>query len=176
MQVPLAETAERIRTREPCRRIVERRGGPPGPDRARTTLDSSSTPDVEARDVLHADPELIVAPEVVAVRDALLEAVAAAAEVHGEPSPAAAGDARHSAAGRRGEDLRGGPEHGLVAAGLATTTLAPVTLDVLPDGVTPVAVRGEPQETRRIVLARLPGPLEGPAATVADALIATSPA
>jgi hypothetical protein len=47
---------------------------------------------------------------------------------------------------------------------------------VLPDGVTPVAVRGEPQETRRIVLARLPGPLEGPAATVADALIAASPA
>ena len=69
----------------------------------------------------------------------------------------------------------GGPEHGLVAPGLAITTLAPVTLDVLPDGVTPVAVRGEPQETRRIVLARLPGPLEGPAATV-DALIAASPA
>jgi hypothetical protein len=45
---------------------------------------------------------------------------------------------------------------------------------VLPDGVTPVAVRGEPQETRRIVPARLPGPLEGPAATV-DALIAASP-
>jgi hypothetical protein len=47
---------------------------------------------------------------------------------------------------------------------------------VLPDGVTPVAVRGEPQEMRRMVLARLPGPLEGPAATVADALIAASPA
>jgi hypothetical protein len=44
------------------------------------------------------------------------------------------------------------------------------------DGVTRVAVRGELQETRRIVLARLPGPLEGPAATVADALIAASPA
>ena len=70
---------------------------------------------------------------------------------------------------------RGGPEHGLVAAGLAITTIAPVTLDVLPDGVTPVAVRGEPQETRRIVLARLPGPLEGPAAAV-DALIAALPA
>jgi hypothetical protein len=55
--------------------------------------------------------------------------------------------------------------------GLAITTLAPVTLDVLP-----AAVRGEPQETRRIVLARLRGPLEGPAAAVADALSAASPA
>jgi hypothetical protein len=36
-------------------------------------------------------------------------------------------------------------------------------------------MRGEPQETRRIVLARLPGPLEGPAATV-DAVIAALPA
>ena len=48
----------------------------------------------------------------------------------------------------------------IVAAGLAITTLAPVTLDVLPDTVRAVAVRGEPQETRRIVLARLPGPLD----------------
>jgi DNA-binding transcriptional LysR family regulator len=59
----------------------------------------------------------------------------------------------------------------IVAAGLAITTLPPVTLDVLPDGVKAVAVRGEPQETRRIVLARRPGPLDGPAARVADALI-----
>jgi hypothetical protein len=51
-----------------------------------------------------------------------------------------------------------------------------LSLDVLPDGVAPVAVRGEPQEMRRIVLARLPGSLEGPAATVVDALIAASPA
>jgi DNA-binding transcriptional LysR family regulator len=62
----------------------------------------------------------------------------------------------------------------IVAAGLAMTTLAPVTLDVLPDAVRPVAVRGEPQEARRIVLARLPGPLDGPAAWVADALIAAA--
>jgi DNA-binding transcriptional LysR family regulator len=64
----------------------------------------------------------------------------------------------------------------IVAAGLAITTLAPITLGVLPDGVTVVAVRGEPQETRRIVLAHRPGPLDGPAARVADALIAAAPA
>lgn len=64
----------------------------------------------------------------------------------------------------------------IVAAGLAITTLAPITLDVLPDGVKAVAVRGEPQETRRIVLARRPGPLDGPAARVADALIAAAAA
>ena len=58
----------------------------------------------------------------------------------------------------------------IVAAGLAITTLAPITLDVLPDGVKAVAVRGEPQETRRVVLARLPGPLDPPIARVTDAL------
>ena len=58
----------------------------------------------------------------------------------------------------------------IVAAGLAITTLAPVSLDALPDGVKFVAVRGEPQETRRIVLARRPGPLDGPSARLADAL------
>ena len=62
----------------------------------------------------------------------------------------------------------------LVAAGLAITTLAPVAADVLPDGVKAVAVRGEPQETRRLVLARRPGPLDGAAARVADALIAAA--
>ena len=61
----------------------------------------------------------------------------------------------------------------IVAAGLAITTLAPIALDVLPDGVKAVAVRGEPQETRRIVLARLPGGSR-PAARVADALIAAA--
>jgi DNA-binding transcriptional LysR family regulator len=64
----------------------------------------------------------------------------------------------------------------IVAAGLAITTLAPIALDVLPDGVTAVAVRGEPQETRRVVLARRPGPLAGPTARVADALIAAAAA
>jgi DNA-binding transcriptional LysR family regulator len=59
----------------------------------------------------------------------------------------------------------------IVAAGLAITTIAPIMLDILPDSVRVVAVRGEPQETRRIVLARLPGRLEGAAARVADALV-----
>ncbi|MGZ6709523.1 MAG: LysR family transcriptional regulator [Solirubrobacteraceae bacterium] len=64
----------------------------------------------------------------------------------------------------------------LVAAGLAITTLAPVTLDVLPDGVRAVAVRGEPQELRRLVLARMPGPLESRAAAVAHALVGAASA
>ena len=62
----------------------------------------------------------------------------------------------------------------IVAAGLAITTLAPIMLDAVPDGVAIVAVRGEPQETRRVVLARRPGPLDGPTARVADALIAAA--
>jgi DNA-binding transcriptional LysR family regulator len=64
----------------------------------------------------------------------------------------------------------------IVAAGLAITTLPPITFDVLPDRVKVVAVRGEPQETRRVVLARRPGRLDGPAARVADALIAAAAA
>ena len=62
----------------------------------------------------------------------------------------------------------------IVAAGLAITTLAPVALDVLPDGVAVVAVRGEPQEMRRLVLARVPGPLDRRAGAVADALVAAA--
>jgi DNA-binding transcriptional LysR family regulator len=62
----------------------------------------------------------------------------------------------------------------IVAAGLAITTLAPITADVLPDGVKIVAVRGEPPETRRVVLARLPGPLNRSTVRVADALIAAA--
>jgi DNA-binding transcriptional LysR family regulator len=62
----------------------------------------------------------------------------------------------------------------IVAAGLAITTIAPVMLDVLPAGVDVLAVRGEPQETRRVELARRPGPLDGPPARVADALLAAS--
>jgi DNA-binding transcriptional LysR family regulator len=56
----------------------------------------------------------------------------------------------------------------LVAAGLAITTIG--RMDGLPPGVAIVAVRGEPQELRRIVLARRPGPLDGAALSVADAL------
>jgi molybdate transport repressor ModE-like protein len=62
----------------------------------------------------------------------------------------------------------------IVAAGLAITTLAPVARDVLPAGVQVVAVRGEPPQTRRLVLARRPGRPDGPAARVADALIAAA--
>jgi molybdate transport repressor ModE-like protein len=62
----------------------------------------------------------------------------------------------------------------IVAAGLAITTLAPIAATAVPDGVAIVAVRGEPHQTRRIVLARRPGPLDGAAARVADALIAAS--
>jgi DNA-binding transcriptional LysR family regulator len=64
----------------------------------------------------------------------------------------------------------------IVAAGLAITTLAPIMRGALPDTVKVVAVRGEPQETRRVVLARRPGPLSGPTASVADALIAAAAA
>ena len=59
----------------------------------------------------------------------------------------------------------------IVAAGLAITTISPIMIDLLPEGITVVAVRGEPQETRRTVVARRPGPLDGPAARVLDALI-----
>jgi DNA-binding transcriptional LysR family regulator len=62
----------------------------------------------------------------------------------------------------------------IVAAGLAITTVAPVSLDGLPDGINVLAVRGEPRELRRIVLARVPGPIEEPTGRVADALIATA--
>ena len=49
-----------------------------------------------------------------------------------------------------------------------------IVLDALPEGIRIVAVRGEPQETRRVVLARKPGPLDGPTAQVIDALVATA--
>jgi DNA-binding transcriptional LysR family regulator len=63
----------------------------------------------------------------------------------------------------------------IVAAGLAITTLAPITRDVVGEGVATVAVRGEPRETRRVVLARRPGTLVGGAvAQVADALTAAA--
>ena len=54
------------------------------------------------------------------------------------------------------------------------TTLAPITLGVLPAGVKVVAVRGEPHEIRRIVIARRPGPLQPAAVQVTDALIAAA--
>jgi DNA-binding transcriptional LysR family regulator len=62
----------------------------------------------------------------------------------------------------------------IVAAGLAITTIAPITLGSVPDGVKVLAVRGDPREGRRIVLAHTPGPLDAPTARVADALIAAA--
>lgn len=64
----------------------------------------------------------------------------------------------------------------IVAAGLAITTITPITIGLLPPGVKVVAVRGEPQETRRLMLARRPGALDGPTAQVAEALTAAAQA
>jgi DNA-binding transcriptional LysR family regulator len=62
----------------------------------------------------------------------------------------------------------------IVAAGLAITTIAPIALDALPASIKVVAVRGEPQETRRVVVAHRPEPLDAAATRVADALIAAA--
>jgi DNA-binding transcriptional LysR family regulator len=62
----------------------------------------------------------------------------------------------------------------IVAAGLAITTIAPIMLDALPEGITIVAVRGEPQEMRRVELARRPGPLDGGTARVVEALLSAA--
>ena len=62
----------------------------------------------------------------------------------------------------------------IVAAGLAITTLAPIALSAIPDAVNVVAVRGEPQELRRVVLARLPGAVDPHLARVTDALTAAA--
>ncbi|SEG87821.1 DNA-binding transcriptional regulator, LysR family [Nonomuraea solani] len=59
---------------------------------------------------------------------------------------------------------------GLVAAGQGLTTV-PVTLaPAVPDGVRVLPVRGGPQEQRRLLLARLPGPMPEPVAHLAQAL------
>jgi len=62
----------------------------------------------------------------------------------------------------------------LVAEGLAITTIPPVAAHLLPDGVRAVAVRGEPQETRRLVLGRRPGQGNTSINLVSDALIRTA--
>jgi DNA-binding transcriptional LysR family regulator len=46
-----------------------------------------------------------------------------------------------------------------VAAGLALTTISVSLAEVLPAGVQLLQVRGEPRETRRLLLVRLPGPV-----------------
>jgi DNA-binding transcriptional LysR family regulator len=58
----------------------------------------------------------------------------------------------------------------LVAAGCGLTTLPASLVSAVPPGVRVLAVRGGPQEQRRILLARLPHPPTEPAARLADAL------
>ncbi|WP_206787433.1 LysR family transcriptional regulator [Amycolatopsis sp. MtRt-6] len=58
----------------------------------------------------------------------------------------------------------------LVAAGCGLTTLPASLAEAVPPGVRVLAVRGGPAERRRVVLARLPGPVSEPAALLADVL------
>jgi DNA-binding transcriptional LysR family regulator len=64
----------------------------------------------------------------------------------------------------------------LVAAGAGITTVAASIEDAAPVGVRILPVHGGPQELRRIMLARLPGPLAAPAAHLTDALRAAAAA
>lgn len=64
----------------------------------------------------------------------------------------------------------------LVEAGLAVTTVAPSLAPQLPNGVRTVSVRGEPRETRRLSLIRLPGPVQPEIAAVTEALQAQAQA
>ena len=63
----------------------------------------------------------------------------------------------------------------LVAAGLAVTTVPGIAAAAVPPDVRLLTVRGEPQEVRRSVLARLPGPDAPELDAVADALRAAVP-
>ncbi|MEY9964735.1 DNA-binding transcriptional LysR family regulator [Streptacidiphilus sp. MAP12-16] len=58
----------------------------------------------------------------------------------------------------------------LVAAGFGITTVPESLAPAAPDGVRILPVRGGPQEQRRLVLARLPGPQAEPCGRVAQAL------
>jgi molybdate transport repressor ModE-like protein len=58
----------------------------------------------------------------------------------------------------------------LVAAGLGITTAPDALTPAAPAGVRILPVRGGPQELRRILLARMPGPLPEPLSRVAQAL------
>jgi DNA-binding transcriptional LysR family regulator len=62
----------------------------------------------------------------------------------------------------------------LVAAGCGLTTVPASLAAAAPPGVRIVAVRGGPQEQRRLILARLPRPLTEPVARLADALRAAA--
>lgn len=58
----------------------------------------------------------------------------------------------------------------LVAAGLGITTVPAAFVAVVPAGVRVLPVRGGPAEQRRVLLARLPGPVPEPVARLAAAL------
>ncbi|WP_439660185.1 LysR family transcriptional regulator [Lentzea sp. HUAS TT2] len=58
----------------------------------------------------------------------------------------------------------------LVAAGLGITTVPTSLTAILPDGVRVLPVRGGPAEQRRVLLARLPGPMPEPMARLAAVL------
>lgn len=58
----------------------------------------------------------------------------------------------------------------LVAAGAGITTVSSSLEQAAPPGVRVIAVRGGPQELRRVILARLPGKLSDSAAAVAAAV------
>jgi DNA-binding transcriptional LysR family regulator len=62
----------------------------------------------------------------------------------------------------------------LVAAGCGLTTVPASIASAVPEGVRVLAVRGGPQERRRLILARLPVPLSEPVAVVAEALRAVA--
>ena len=62
----------------------------------------------------------------------------------------------------------------LVSAGLAITTVPGSAARAVPPGIHLLTVRGEPQELRRAVLARLPGAVLPAVDAVADALHAAA--
>ncbi|MEV0383158.1 LysR family transcriptional regulator [Nonomuraea sp. NPDC050643] len=58
----------------------------------------------------------------------------------------------------------------LVAAGCGLTTVPVMLAPAVPEGIRVLPVRGGPQEQRRLILARLPGPTPEPVARLAQAL------
>ncbi|MEV4071796.1 LysR family transcriptional regulator [Nonomuraea fuscirosea] len=62
----------------------------------------------------------------------------------------------------------------LVAAGCGLTTVPAMLAAVVPPGVRVLPVRGGPKEQRRLLLARLPGPLPEPVARLTQALRAAA--
>jgi DNA-binding transcriptional LysR family regulator len=58
----------------------------------------------------------------------------------------------------------------LVAAGAGITTISASLRDAVPPGVRILSVHGGPEELRRVILARLPGPLSEPAELLSQAI------